>query len=198
MASRPKKAKCEPKPKVAKSTAETDSAHKTLGAEQVAEVRQRAAKTKQLQACLGQIVMLLLRSSADRQRPLHDLEHSVIPALNAGQFVIAEAQNKETGAVQPIGAVLWAFVSSDVDGRLASPDQSAPLKPEEWRSGDIPWIMGAIGEPKVVDGMLQQLTKSIFKDRPPKMRHRSPAAENGAKPPVALVAFAGFAHTLCC
>ena len=60
-----------------------------------------------MQACFGQIVTLLLRSPADRQRPLQDLEWLVIPAVNAGQVAVAEAHAKDTGSVMPIGAILW-------------------------------------------------------------------------------------------
>ncbi len=137
------------------------------------ERTKRVATAKKIAASFGEIVTLLLRSSADRQRPLQDLEWMVIPALKAGQFAIAEAHAKETGAVTPIGAVLWAFVSKDVDERLAaSPDRLVPLRPEDWRSGDIPWIIAAIGDPKIVRGLLQPLAKTVFKDRPPKMRMR--------------------------
>lgn len=152
----------------------TRAAQDTLSAEQVEEGRQRAVKAKQVQACFGQIVTLLLRSSADRQRPLQDLEWMVIPALNAGQFAIAEAQAKERGVPLPVGAVLWALVSADLDARLTeSPDQPVTLRPEDWHSGDIPWIMATIGDPKVVGGLLQQLSKTVFKARSPKIRVRT-------------------------
>ena len=161
-----------------KSTGDAESGQTTLSTDQIAEIRQRTAKSKQLQACFGQIVTLLLRSSADRQRPLQDLEWLVIPAVNAGQFAVAEAHAKDTGSVMPIGAILWALVSADVDSRLAaSLDQPVTLKPEEWRSGDIPWIMAAIGEPKVIQGLLQQLSNTVFKDRAPKMRVRGADGE---------------------
>jgi cytolysin-activating lysine-acyltransferase len=137
------------------------------------ERTKRVATAKKLAAAFGEMVTLLMRSSTDRQRPLQDLEWMVIPALKAGQFAIAEAHSKETGAVTPIGAVVWAFVSKDVDERLAaSPDRLVPLRPEDWRSGDIPWIIVAIGEPKIVGGLLQPLAKTVFKGRPPKMRVR--------------------------
>ncbi len=137
------------------------------------ERTKRVTTAKKIVASFGEIVTLLLRSSADRQRPLQDLEWMVIPALKAGQFAIAEAHAKDTGAMTPIGAVLWAFVSKDVDERLAaSPDRLEPLRPEDWRSGDIPWIIAAIGEPKIVGGLLQPLAKTVFKGRPPKMRVR--------------------------
>ena len=176
MSSTPKKTRRSPRPgakSATKATAEAESAQTTLSAEQIADIRQRTAKSKQVQACFGQIITLLLRSPADRQRPLQDLEWLVIPAVNAGQVAVAEAHAKDMGSVMPIGAILWALVSKDVDSRLAaSPDQPVTLKPEDWRSGDIPWIMAAMGEPKIIQGLLQQVSKTVFKDRTPKMRVR--------------------------
>jgi hypothetical protein len=46
------------------------------------------------------------------------------------------------------------------------------LKPDEWRSGDIPWIVLATGDKRILAGLLEQLSTSVFKDRPPKMRAR--------------------------
>lgn len=125
-------------------------------------------------AAFGEIVTLLMRSPADKHHSLADLEWLVVPAVARGQYALAEAQSKETGAVSPVGAVLWAFVSEEVEKRLS--DLSAPLrlKPNEWRSGDIPWIVQAIGDRRVLAGLIQQLTKTAFKDRQPKMRARGP------------------------
>ena len=116
----------------------------------------------------------------------------MISAVNAGQVAVAEAHAKDMGPVMPIGAILWALVSKDVDRRLAaSPDQPVTLKPEDWRSGDIPWIMAAMGEPKIIQGLLQQVSKTVFKDRIMKMRargadgkrqHRSPAIPTQPSP----------------
>ncbi len=137
------------------------------------ELKRRAIIAKQVAASFGEIVTLLMRSPSDRKRPLEDLEWMIAPALMTGQFAVADAQAKESGAVMPIGAVLWAFVSEEVDQRLTKAiEQPIRLEPKEWRSGPIPWVVTAIGEPKVVGGLLQQLTKTIFKDQPAKMRAR--------------------------
>jgi hemolysin-activating ACP:hemolysin acyltransferase len=137
------------------------------------ELKRRAIIAKQIAASFGEIVTLMMRSPADRKHSLEDLEWMVAPALMTGQFAVADAQAKDNGSVMPIGAVMWAFVSEDVDRRLtANIEQPLRLEPKEWRSGQIPWIISAIGEPKVVGGLLQQLTKTIFKDRPAKMRAR--------------------------
>lgn len=136
------------------------------------ESKKRALAAKQMAASFGEFVTLLMRQSAEKHHTLGDLEWLLVPAIVHRQFALAEAQSKETGAVSPIGGVLWAFVSEEVDKRLS--DLSAPtrLKPNEWRSGDIPWVIMATGDPRVLAGLLQQLTKSVFKDRQPKMRIR--------------------------
>ena len=136
------------------------------------ESKKRLVAAKQMAAAFGEIVTLLMRSPADKHHSLGDLEWLVVPAVARGHYALAEAQSKETGAMSPVGAVLWAFVSEDVDKRLT--DLTAPLrlKPNEWRSGDIPWIVMAAGDMRVLGGLIQQLTKTVFKDRAPKMRAR--------------------------
>lgn len=137
------------------------------------DAKKRAALAKHVAASFGEIVTLLMRSPADRQRPLQDLEWMIVPGLMTGQFAIADAQSKETGAVMTVGAVLWAFVSPDVDARLSQAGEQAPrLAPNEWRSGEIPWVVMAIGDPKVLSGLLQQLSKTVFKDKSAKIRAR--------------------------
>ncbi|MDX2307943.1 MAG: toxin-activating lysine-acyltransferase [Hyphomicrobium sp.] len=137
------------------------------------ELQKRAVVAKQIAASFGEIVTLLMRAPSERTRQLSDLEWMVVPALQTGQFAIADAQSKETGVVMPVGAVMWAFVSDDIDRRMSG-DLERPFKlePNEWRSGANPWIVAAFGDPKVVGGLLQQLTKTVFKDKPAKMRAR--------------------------
>jgi cytolysin-activating lysine-acyltransferase len=136
------------------------------------EAKKRAVAGKQIAAAFGELVTLLMRSPADKHHSLSDLEWLIVPALAHRQYALAEAQSKETGAISPVGGVLWAFVSEEVDKRLS--DLSAPvrLKPNEWRSGDIPWLVLATGDTRILAGLIQQLTKTVFKDRQPKMRAR--------------------------
>ncbi len=147
-----------------------EAAKPTLAPE---DIKKRAAAAKHVAASFGEIVTLLMRSAADKTVTLQDLEWMVVPGLLSGQFAVADAQSKETGAVMPVGAVLWAFVSAEVDQKLsAALDQNVRLQPNEWRSGDIPWIVLAIGDPKVLGGLLQQLSGSVFAKQSPKMRAR--------------------------
>jgi hemolysin-activating ACP:hemolysin acyltransferase len=136
------------------------------------EAKKRSVAGKQIAAAFGELVTLLMRSPADKHHSLSDLEWLVIPALAHRQYALAEAQSKETGAISPVGGVLWALVCEEVDKRLS--DLSAPvrLKPNEWRSGDIPWIVLATGDKRILAGLIEQLTKTVFKDRSPKLRAR--------------------------
>jgi hemolysin-activating ACP:hemolysin acyltransferase len=137
------------------------------------QAKRNLAAAKQAAAAFGEIVTLLVRSSSEKHHSLADLEWMVIPAVARGQFALAEAMSKETGAVAPVGAVLWAFVSEDVDRRLSDLSAPARLTPVEWRSGDIPWVILMTGDTKVLGGLLQQMAKTVFKDKAPKMRFRS-------------------------
>ena len=139
------------------------------------EARKRAILAKQAAAALGEIVSLLIRSPSEKHHALSDLEWMVMPAIVTGQYAVADAQSKQTGSVMPVGAVLWAFVSPEIDKQLSDTAGQPPrLKPQDWRSGDIAWIVMSIGDPKILGGLLQNLAKSVFKDRPAKMRAKGP------------------------
>ena len=77
----------------------------------------RTATVRQIDLTLGQIVAVLMRSPQHKHYSLADLVWLVLPAMLSGQFRIAQAQ--QAGAVAPVGVVLWAQVSADVDRRLS-------------------------------------------------------------------------------
>ena len=140
------------------------------------DAQKRSMADKQLAAAFGEIVLLLLRSRRNNYS-VADLDWLVAPAVGHGQFALAEARSEETGAIRPVGAILWAMVSDDVDKRLSDITAPLRLKPNEWRSGDIPWIVLATGGRKVIEGLIQQLSKTVFKGKPPK----TPDSRKGRK-----------------
>ena len=60
---------------------------------------------------------------------------------------MVETKPDQSGSRQPLAAMFWASVSTEVDRRISS-NLSAPirLRPDEWRSGDILWIADMIGD----------------------------------------------------
>ena len=140
-----------------------------------AERRRMAAGAKLVSAAFGEIVTLLMRAPGYKHYTLADLEWLAVPPLLCNQFTLAEARSKETGLTAPVGIALWARVSEEVDHRLSS-DLAAPirLRPDEWQSGDILWLVDAVGPPKIVQALVQRLRQQDFNGQGFKLRARDP------------------------
>jgi len=136
-----------------------------------AQVRREAAQLRNALA-FTQILGVLMSSSHYKEYKVADLEWLVIPPLLAGQFRIGEAKPKE-GITLPVAVVLWARVSAEVDKRLTETDTlEVRLKPEEWTSGDILWLVHAAGQTRFVRHVVEQLSKTTFKGREVKVLGR--------------------------
>jgi hemolysin-activating ACP:hemolysin acyltransferase len=137
------------------------------------DAQRRTAIALRRSAAFAQIVTVLMRAPLHKHLALSDLEWLVFPPLLTGQFSVAEVKSKDGKTRFPAAVVLWASVSADVDKRL-SENLNAPirLRPDEWRSGEILWLVEAIGDARVVHGLLKQLAGSVFKDREVKVRAR--------------------------
>jgi hemolysin-activating ACP:hemolysin acyltransferase len=137
------------------------------------EARRRAAAAVRHSLAFAQIVSILMHSPRYRHYTLGDLEWLVLPPLLTGQCSVAEAKSKENGASVPVAVALWASVSPEVDRRLAE-NLNTPirLRPDEWRSGDILWLIDAVGDRRVVPGLLKQLADNTLKGREIKVRGR--------------------------
>ena len=78
-----------------------------------------AALSKLVAASIGDMIVVLSRSPAHKHYSLADIEWMVLPPVFTGQFYLVEAAHKERGFRAPIAAVTWAFVSEEIDRRLA-------------------------------------------------------------------------------
>jgi cytolysin-activating lysine-acyltransferase len=156
VSSRPEDASGEP---LAGGTARAKAAQRLA----VSAIRQSVA--------FAQIVSVLMRSPRYRHYTLGDLEWLVVPALATGQFRVVGAQSKQNGVSFPVAVALWAAVSAEVDKKL-SENLHVPirLRPDEWQSGDILWLVDAVGDPRVVPQLLKQLLETSFKGREAKVR----------------------------
>ena len=126
------------------------------------EKAQQFWRGKLAAANFGGAVSLFMRSPAHRHYTLADLEWRLLPALRLNQFMTAEAKLQDGQAV-PVALVLWERVSPEIDARLsAAPRYPIRLHPNEWQSGDVIWIVDAVGEPHAVKGILEQLGKTAF------------------------------------
>lgn len=116
-----------------------------------------------VQASVGEAVMLLARDPSWRHTSLADLEWLLLPAISANQFMTirskVQTKDAEVGNITiPMGMALWAMVSEEVEQKLLSQKEAGTqprLAPQDWTSGDRPWLMLVTG-PEVVQGALRE------------------------------------------
>lgn len=129
-----------------------------------------AAASKLAAASVGDIAVVFSRSPAHKHYSLADIEWMIMPAVSHGQFYVAEAMNKESGFRTPIAVVTWALVSEEVDQRLSADfSHRIRLRPDEWKSGDIAWIVDLAGAPVGIRHALQWMKAGPFKDKDAKL-----------------------------
>lgn len=153
-----------------------DSANTALTPEQIAA---RTAVSSRLWASVGECVSILMRSRSYRDLTLAELEILLVPPLSTGQFMIAESRSKSDGIVRPVALAIWACVSPQIDQRLTE-SIKYPLKltVDDWKSGDIVWIIALAGDERVAGTLLNRLQQSTLQGRTVKMRVANAAGDS--------------------
>lgn len=138
-------------------------------AEQLAALKEQ---DQILAATFAKIVTLLMHSPAHSKLPIGDLNWLIVPPVFANQFALLEGVVEGRGPLpSPISVALWAYVSPEVDARLTrEADKPLRLAPEEWKSGDILWLIDVIGDPRVTPHFLEELSETVFREQKPKVR----------------------------
>lgn len=146
------------------------AAAEPTGAPEFSPQQMAGAVSKLISATIGDCAVVFSKSPAHKHYSLADIEWMILPAVVTGQVYVAEAQHNESGARAPVAVVLWARVSAETDQRLsANPGQKIRLRPDEWQSGDVLWIVDVAGDPTAIAGALRQLGAATFKGRPTKI-----------------------------
>jgi hemolysin-activating ACP:hemolysin acyltransferase len=106
-----------------------------------------------------------MKSPAHKHFSLADLEWLLLPPVALNQFALADAKLPNGQAVLA-GFVLWARVAPDVNARLTQ-TQHYPVRlhPNEWQSGDIFWIIDAVGQRNAVQHCIEVLKTSTFQGK---------------------------------
>ena len=150
------------------------------------EMRQKlAASEMQFALTFTRVVSVLLRSSHYKHYTLSDLEWLVMPPILTRQCAVLHAE--AGGLPVPVAVALWASVSPEVDGRL-SQNVARPirLRPDEWRSGEILWLIDVVGSAEASRQLLSRLQQEVFKGRQVKLRQKNdatgwPSASEGVR-----------------
>jgi hemolysin-activating ACP:hemolysin acyltransferase len=129
-----------------------------------------AAQHQQFAALFSQAVAVLMRDKNYQHMPLKELEH-LLPPIMVGQCAIANTKAGAEGPLVPVALALWAKVSPEVDRRLGENlDKPIGLRPNEWTSGNIPWLVTIAGASQVLAPFLKQLCEKEFPGKPVKLR----------------------------
>ncbi|WP_417453884.1 toxin-activating lysine-acyltransferase [Kiloniella sp.] len=135
----------------------------------VNETRAKTSSDQDPSQVFGEIVAVMMRSPYYRHCSLFDLEWLVIPAIFSKQYQMIRGKKKELdGETVPIGVALWAHVSDDVDNKLSAQKEAGfpvfRLAPQDWASGDIPWLLAVIAPEETKGRIVENLKTTVFKD----------------------------------
>jgi hemolysin-activating ACP:hemolysin acyltransferase len=129
-----------------------------------------AAQQQQFAQLFSQAIAVLMRDANYKNLPLRELEF-LLPPIMVGQCAVANSKITADGPAVPVALALWARVSPSVDQRLSQNlDKSIELKPNEWTSGNIPWLITIAGSTQVLSTFIKQLCDKEFPGQPVKMR----------------------------
>lgn len=120
--------------------------------EKLGQVRQ------QLSASFAQVTMALMMTPRYRNLLLRDLEEFVLHPLIHDRIALAlpkkpEGAPEAAASLQPVvGIAIWARVSAEADARIREQVTGGVfpvrLKPEDWNSGEIVWLLDVIAPSK--------------------------------------------------
>jgi cytolysin-activating lysine-acyltransferase len=91
-----------------------------------------------------------------------DLEWLVMPAILLRQFRLFYHEGK------PVAAVLYAFISDEVERRIESGAPS--VQPGDWKSGERAWIVQVIAPFGQAEAFAKETCETVLKGRDVKMQ----------------------------
>lgn len=133
--------------------------HKRSGsaAPSVSAGAEASGRKKTVAQSLGEVVWLFARSPEHQSFRLADLEWLIMTPVLLRQFKVFYMSER------PVGVALWAFVNREVERRLIH--GRARLTPEDWKSGEKPWLVEVVAPFGRADAMIMSLKHGIFPDR---------------------------------
>ncbi|GAB1715793.1 MAG: hypothetical protein NTAFB05_08350 [Nitrobacter sp.] len=120
---------------------------------------------------IGEVVSILLPVPRYRHLAIQDIEWIVIAPLLQNHLAVVSASRKGHEGTQLVGALMWAKVSPDVDRNIREQIRSGVfpvrLKPDEWSSGDIVWLLDVIAPTKsLATRLVAEIGRDRFRDTP--------------------------------
>lgn len=122
-----------------------------------ARLQKLAESRLRLHATLAQVVLAMIASPRYKHFTIGELQQLVIEPLLRDRIAVASTAPKQGAAPslndgQVVGLAIWAKVSADVDARIREQIKAGVfpirLKPQDWASGDIVWLLDVIAPSK--------------------------------------------------
>lgn len=136
--------------------------------QQDAELIQKIAQLRShVRETFGQVSMAMMALPRYRHQSISDLQHLVLEPLIRDRIAMAQPAKTEEGKMPDIaGMAIWASVSEEVDAKLRDQVRAGVwpvrLKPDEWASGDINWLLDVIApDQKVATAVLTNFRQVV-------------------------------------
>jgi cytolysin-activating lysine-acyltransferase len=115
----------------------------------------------------GKIAMAMMLLPRYRNQTLADLQHIVLDPLIRDRVAMAYPGNQDDNSLADVaGMAIWASVSEEADARIGDQIRAGSfpvrLKPEDWNSGDINWLLDVIApDAKTTTAVLSNFGKVV-------------------------------------
>jgi cytolysin-activating lysine-acyltransferase len=115
----------------------------------------------------GKIVMAMMLLPRYRNQTLGDVQHLVLDPLIRDRVAMAYPGNQDDNSLADVaGMAIWASVSEEADARIRDQIRAGSfpvrLKPEDWNSGDINWLLDVIApDAKTTTAVLSNFGKVV-------------------------------------
>jgi hemolysin-activating ACP:hemolysin acyltransferase len=120
---------------------------------------------------LGHVVMAMIGLQRYRHQSVMDLQALVIEPLLRDRIAMAYAPvpGGETSEARELaGLAIWASVSEEVDAKIREQIKAGvfpvKLKPEDWTSGDIAWLLDVLASDRKTTGAVLSNFRQVVKD----------------------------------
>jgi len=104
---------------------------------------------------VGIIAWLMMQSGGHKHLFLADLEWRVLLPVALRQFRLF----RHKGA--PVGYAAWAYLDEETEKRIQKGDLK--LRPEDWRSGDRPWLLDLVAPFGGAERMVKEVSETVFR-----------------------------------
>jgi cytolysin-activating lysine-acyltransferase len=123
----------------------------------------------QVQTRFGKIVMAMMVRPTHRHQTLADPQPLVQGPLLRDRIAIAHPKGTDRAALVDIsGFAIWASVSQEVDAKIREQIKTGTfpirLKPEDWQSGEINWLLDVIAPDAKATGQVIANFRQVVKE----------------------------------